>query len=112
MKNTLLVIASLLLFGCQNQPAKSPQPKIVENNLMQNAKQLTFSGKRSGEGYFSNDGQLMAFQSERSEDNPFYQIYVMDLETRESQRVSPGYGKTTCAWIHPDKKKVQSFQNF
>ena len=30
-------------------------------------------------------------------DNPFYQIYTMDLDTRKFTRVSPGVGKTTCA---------------
>ena len=30
----------------------------------------------------------------------------MDLETGDTNRVSPGIGKTTCAWIHPNGKKV------
>ena len=57
---------------------------------------------RAGEGYFSADGRRMIFQSERAEGNPFYQIYLMDLETGDIDRLSPGYGKTTCGWIHPD----------
>ena len=48
----------------------------------------------------------MVFQSERDPSNPFYQIYVTDLETGDIERVSPGYGKTTCAWIHPDGEKI------
>ncbi|MEZ6115688.1 MAG: M20/M25/M40 family metallo-hydrolase [Pirellulaceae bacterium] len=48
----------------------------------------------------------MVFQSEREPGNPFYQIYVLDFETGDVQRVSPGQGKTTCAWIHPDGKSV------
>lgn len=48
----------------------------------------------------------MIFQSEREEGNPFYQIYLMDLETGDQERISPGMGKTTCAWIHPDGKRV------
>ena len=66
------------------------------------ARQLTFEGERAGEGYFSADGRRMIFQSERAEGNPFYQIYLMDLETGDIDRLSPGYGKTTCGWIHPD----------
>ena len=38
--------------------------------------------------------------------NPFYQIYVMDLATGSSQKVSPGVGLTTCAWIHPSRDLV------
>ncbi len=44
----------------------------------------------------------MVFQSERDAGNPFYQIFLMDLETGDTRRVSPGTGKTTCGWIHPD----------
>ena len=57
-------------------------------------------------GLFSADGKRMIFQSEREPDNPFYQIYLLDLETGDTTRVSPGIGKTTCAWIHPHADKV------
>ncbi len=77
-----------------------------EADFLSSTRQLTFEGKRSGEGYFSADGQKMVFQSEREEGNPFYQIYLMDLETGDQERISPGMGKTTCAWIHPDGKRV------
>jgi Tol biopolymer transport system component len=30
----------------------------------------------------------------------------MDRETGDTRRVSPGVGKTTCAWIHPDNQHV------
>ncbi len=74
--------------------------------LLSGIRQLTFEGKRAGESYFSADGKLMVFQSERDPDNPFFQIYLMDRETGDTHRVSPGIGKTTCAWIHPDGSKV------
>ena len=77
-----------------------------EERLLSSARQLTFAGKRAGEGYFSSDGKKMIFQSERSKDNPFFQIYLMDLETGDTQRISPGHGKTTCAWIHPSGSRV------
>ncbi len=79
---------------------------LTETDFLPNTRQLTFGGKRSGEGYFSADGTKMIFQSEREEGNPFYQIYLMDLETGDQERISPGMGKTTCAWIHPDGKRV------
>ena len=74
--------------------------------LMSKTRQLTFEGRRAGEGYFSADGTRMVFQSERDPSNPFYQIYVTDLETGDIERVSPGHGKTTCAWIHPSGERV------
>lgn len=83
----------------------SPTPD-AEAAFITDVRQLTFDGRRSGEGYFSRDGRWMIFQSEREPGNPFYQIYLMDLETGETRRVSPGTGKTTCAWIHPDKTRV------
>ncbi len=77
-----------------------------EAELISNMRQLTFEGRRAGEGYFSADGTRMVFQSERDPSNPFYQIYLTDLETGDIEKVSPGYGKTTCAWIHPDGNRV------
>ncbi len=72
-----------------------------ESRLITNVRQLTFEGRRAGEGYFSADGSQMVFQSEREPDNPFYQIYLLDLTTGDTRRLSPGTGKTTCAWVHP-----------
>lgn len=78
----------------------------LQSKLIGGVRQLTFDGKRAGEGYFSADGRQMVFQSEREPGNPFFQIYLMDRETGDLRRVSPGIGKTTCAWIHPDGKRV------
>ncbi len=77
-----------------------------EGKLLRNVRQLTFEGRRAGEGYFSRDGSKMVFQSEREPDNPFFQIYLLDFATGDLQRISTGAGKTTCAWIHPDGKQV------
>ena len=77
-----------------------------EAELITNTRRLTFEGKRSGEGYFSADARRMVFQSERDPANPFYQIYVTDLETGDIEKVSPGHGKTTCAWIHPEGDRI------
>src|SRR6266852_4483721 len=77
-----------------------------EAQFLTEIRQLIFEGKRSGEGYFSPDGQNLIFQSEREPDNPFYQIYLLDFQTGDTHRVSPGIGKTTCAWIHPQADKV------
>ena len=78
----------------------------TESTYLTKIRQLTLDGLRSGEGYFSQDGKRMVFQSEREKENPFYQIYMMDRESGDIERVSPGFGKTTCAWIHPSGDKV------
>jgi Tol biopolymer transport system component len=72
-----------------------------ETQFLTNTRQLTFEGKRSGEGYFSPAGKALVFQSEREPGNPFYQIYLLDLESGDSHRVSTGKGKTTCAFFRP-----------
>ena len=77
-----------------------------EDAMLSGTRQLTFEGLRAGEGYFNADGSKMVFQSERIAENPFYQIYILDLETGDIDRVSPGHGKTTCAWIHPSGGRV------
>jgi Tol biopolymer transport system component len=78
----------------------------LEGRLLTNVRQVTFVGVRAGEGYFSPDGTFMVFQSEREPTNPFFQIYLMDLRNGKTRRVSPGYGKATCAWIHPSQEKI------
>lgn len=108
------VFAILLMVGpalAQEEPSTSDSESEIdaaaaEGELLQSIRQITFEGRRAGEGYFSSDGTRMVFQSEREPGNPFYQIYLTDLETGDIERVSPGSGKTTCAWIHPDGKKV------
>lgn len=77
-----------------------------ESDLLTNVRQLIFEGKRSGEGYYSADGRYFIFQSEREPDNPFYQMYLLDLETGDTRLLSPGHGKTTCGWVHPSSEKV------
>lgn len=77
-----------------------------ENRFLSNTRQLVFEGKRSGEGYFSPDGKKLIFQSEREPENPFFQQYILDLETGETTRVSPGKGKTTCGFFQPGTDRV------
>lgn len=78
----------------------------LEQKFIQRARQITYQGRRAGEGYFSADGQRMIFQSERHDGNPFFQIYELNLATGRTELVSPGLGKTTCAWLHPSKPVV------
>src|SRR5437868_14420406 len=93
----------LLVFCARAFAADEP---AQEGRFISNARQLVFEGKRSGEGYFSPDGKKLIFQSEREPANPFYQQYILDLETGETTRVSPGTGKTTCGFFQPGKNSV------
>lgn len=77
-----------------------------EPELLTGTYQLITDSLRSGEGYFSADGEQFIFQSEVPGDNPFYQIYLRDLPSGETHRVSPGTGLTTCSWVHPTLDRV------
>lgn len=103
-----ILIACLTLLACLKLSAQDQTPKTesIEKQFIDSVRQLTFEGRRAGEGYFSPDGSLMVFQSERRADNPFFQIYLLDFETGESEPISPGFGKTTCAWVHPNNNLV------
>jgi Tol biopolymer transport system component len=83
------------------QATDTPAAPYEERDFLVRIRRLTVEGRRAGEGYFSPDGRRMVFQSEREPGNPFYQIYAMDLQTGDVERVSPGVGKTTCAFFHP-----------
>ena len=73
-----------------------------ESELLVGTHQLITDSLRSGEGYFSADGSQLIFQSEVAGNNPFYQIFVRDLQTGDTSLVSPGVGLTTCPWFHPN----------
>ncbi|MDO9316612.1 MAG: biopolymer transporter Tol [Gammaproteobacteria bacterium] len=79
---------------------------LYESELLLNTHQLITEGKRSGEGYFSADGNRLIYQAELEGDNPFYQIFMRDLVAGTTTRVSPGIGLTTCSWIHPTQDLV------
>jgi Tol biopolymer transport system component len=84
--------------GFSRTLAAQAQPS--ERDFLSRVRRLTIDGRRSGEGYWSKDGTQLVFQSEREPGNPFYQIYLMDMETGNTTRVSPGTGKTTCSCIN------------
>src|ERR1044071_6257890 len=77
-----------------------------ERDFLSRIRRLTVEGKRAGEGYWSPDGKRIVFQSEREPGNPFYQIYVMDLANGDVKRISPGIGKTTCAFFRPGTDEI------
>lgn len=105
----VIFFAISLWSGVVAQHAMSNEIEVnsaEESQFLSNIRQLTYDGKRAGEGYFSEDGNALIFQSERESDNPFYQIYLLDLLTGDTHRVSPGVGKTTCAFFRPRTDEV------
>jgi TolB protein len=96
----LVLVLSLLAA----EPADWQKAEAVH---LKNIRQVTRDFVRAGEGYFAPDGKTIIFQAEEKDTgNPFYQIFVQDLETGRSRRVSPGAGKTTCSYFAPDGTKI------
>jgi len=85
--------------------AQSPA-SYQERDFLSRVRRLTVEGRRAGEGYWSPDGKRLVLQSEREPGNPFYQMYVMDLTTGDTTRISPGLGKTTCGFFRPGTDQI------
>src|SRR6185436_14514049 len=99
----LRAVALAVMVGATLQAAD----ELHERDFLSRVRRLTVEGKRAGEGYWSPDGRRLVFQSEREPGNPFYQIYTLDLTTGESRRISPGIGKTTCAFFRPRSDEIE-----
>jgi Tol biopolymer transport system component len=102
MRTPLCFLAALAMLAAPSWADTGAE----EARFLSNTRQLTFEGKRAGEGYFHPDGNRICFQSEREEGNPFYQIYILDLLTGDTARVSPGVGKTTCSFFQPGTSRM------
>ena len=64
------LVGTVLALGTAHS-ALAEEQEGHESELLGNTRQLTFEGRRAGEGYFSADGSKLIFQSEREADNPF-----------------------------------------
>lgn len=100
---TALLASALVVSG---QTASGQSPEAGERDFLSRIRRLTVEGRRAGEGYWAPDGKRLVFQSERDPANPFYQIYVLDFSTGETKRISPGMGKTTCAFFRPGTDQI------
>ncbi len=69
-----------------------------------NIKQLTFSGTNA-EAYFSADGKQLIYQATVGQ-YKCDQIFTMNIDGSNNKLVSTGKGRTTCAYIFPDGKKI------
>jgi Tol biopolymer transport system component len=102
MTFTRLMLLFAAVLGC----GLGAQPGSLERDFLSRARRLTIEGRRAGEGYWSPDGRRLVFQSEREPGNPFYQIYALDLASGDAKRISPGHGKTTCAFFRPGSDQI------
>jgi Tol biopolymer transport system component len=100
------VVGAGLLASLEAQAPPAERAALAERDFLTRIRRLTVEGRRAGEGYWSKNGQQLVFQSEREPGNPFYQIYLMDMAGGDVSRVSPGIGKTTCAFINPETNDV------
>src|ERR1700736_1929652 len=99
----MFLFLACLALGAQ-PPAEWEKAEAVH---LKNIRQITKDFVRAGEGYFSPDGKQIIFQAEEKDSgNPFYQIFVTDLESGKVRRVSPGVGKNTCSYFRPDGQKI------
>ncbi len=101
----ILILSSTLLWANPQQPATEDNP-AAEGHFLSNTKQLITSAFRSGEGYFSPTGDKMIFQGQWGTTNPFDQVRLKDMASGEEIQISPGIGKTTCAFINPKSGEV------
>ncbi len=99
--SAVVLSSSLGMHAFQTATATSP-----ERDFLSRVRRLTVEGRRSGEGYWSPDSTRLVFQSEREAGNPFYQIYTLDLANGDTKRISPGLGKTTCAFFRPGTDEI------
>ena len=104
-RGALIVLASTWLV-LEPPLAAQPTDANPERQFLTRVRRLTVEGRRAGEGYWSPDGRRIVFQSEREPGNPFYQIYTVDLTTGQTFRISPGFGKTTCAFFRPGTDEI------
>jgi Tol biopolymer transport system component len=100
-----VLVAAPLFSGVVD--GRQDAPTYQERDFLSRVRRLTVEGKRAGEGYWSPDGKRLVFQSEREPGNPFYQIYVLDLASGDTQRISTGLGKTTCAFFRPGTDEIE-----
>ncbi len=82
----------------------------LERRFLSAPAQVTEGLEKAGEGYFSPDGRRIAYQGV-PRGYPFYQIYVQPFDAAAARptsavRVSTGRGRTTCAFFHPDGRRL------
>lgn len=86
--------------------AGKPIPDDPRERHLADVRQLTFGDGENAEAYWSPDGRKLIFQSTR-EGRACDQIYVMDLGSGRTTRVSTGDARTTCGFfVFPTGKEI------
>ncbi|MHA2621416.1 MAG: TolB family protein [bacterium JZ-2024 1] len=104
----LAITAGVILMGGEKiQRQWQYVPHLLypeEAQFMSNLRVLTTEGINA-EAYVSPDGRSVIFQSTRGEISAD-QIFIMDIDGRNPRLVSPGMGRTTCAYFFSDMKHI------
>lgn len=96
---------ALVLMVAGSVLAADDDSATAESKFLGRIRQETRGLPRAGEGYFSPDGQWIVYQA-YPVGYPFYQIYVQKRGDPTPRRISPGRGRTTCAYFSPDGKQI------
>ncbi|MBL7717984.1 MAG: PD40 domain-containing protein [Flavipsychrobacter sp.] len=110
MKN-LLTISALSLLSMKTAAQDGASLSYPDEKHFKNIRQLTFGGDNA-EAYFGFDNEHISFQRTAPADGIkcdqifFGKIPANGEEKFNYQMVSTGKGRTTCAYIMPDKKHV------
>lgn len=79
-----------------------------DETLLENVQQLTspeMGFEKAGEAYFSPDGKKISFQAVPKGEKG-YQIYTLDLETKEIVKISQNALNCTCSYFHPTDERI------
>lgn len=79
-----------------------------DETLLENVEQLTspeMGFEKAGEAYFSPDGRKISFQAVPKGEKG-YQIFTLDLETKQLTKISQGALNCTCSFFHPFEKRI------
>lgn len=111
MRSLALPAAATVLaavFACAKTTSSAARPyaspSTREASHLTNIRQLTFGGDNA-EAYFSADSKRLIFQSTR-DGRTCDQQFVMNTDGSNVQRVSTGFGKTTCGYFYDGDKKI------
>lgn len=87
-------------------PAAGPAVIHPEERHLRNLRQLTFGGQNA-EGYWGPDSALISYQRmDETEGVACDQMYVVEVATGKSRRVSNGQGRVTCGYLYDGGRRV------
>jgi len=109
MAKILITLCCLIvLISCAGReygrPATGQSSAPVAERHLSNVTQLTFEGD-NGEAYFSGDGKLLIYQSNRG-GYSCDKIWIMKTDGSDQRMVSPGHGAHTCSFFYPDSERI------